>query len=81
LIRGFKVRKVILSGIVGLVVGAVIGATVLAPKSKAPSPTLSRFGGNSITIGTGGVTGVYYPAGGAICLLVNRDRKDHGIRC
>lgn len=34
-----------------------------------------------ITIGTGGVTGVYYPAGGAICRLVNKDRKDHGIRC
>lgn len=34
-----------------------------------------------ITIGTGGVTGVYYPAGGAICRLVNRGRKEHGIRC
>jgi hypothetical protein len=34
-----------------------------------------------ITIGTGGVTGVYYPTGGAICRLVNKGRKDHGIRC
>jgi hypothetical protein len=34
-----------------------------------------------ITIGTGGVTGVYYPTGGAICRLVNRGRSDHGIRC
>jgi TRAP transporter TAXI family solute receptor len=34
-----------------------------------------------VTIGTGGVTGVYYPAGGAICRLVNRQRKTHGIRC
>ncbi|GAA0291759.1 TAXI family TRAP transporter solute-binding subunit [Rhodovulum strictum] len=34
-----------------------------------------------ITIGTGGVTGVYYPAGGAICRLVNKDRREHGIRC
>jgi TRAP transporter TAXI family solute receptor len=34
-----------------------------------------------ITIGTGGVTGVYYPTGGAICRLVNRGHKDHGIRC
>lgn len=34
-----------------------------------------------VTIGTGGVTGVYYPAGGAICRLVNRNRKKHGIRC
>ena len=34
-----------------------------------------------ITIGTGGVTGVYYPTGGAICRLVNRGRKNHRIRC
>ncbi len=34
-----------------------------------------------VTIGTGGVTGVYYPAGGAICRLVNRGRREHGIRC
>jgi TRAP transporter TAXI family solute receptor len=34
-----------------------------------------------IAIGTGGVTGVYYPTGGAICRLVNRDRAEHGIRC
>ncbi len=34
-----------------------------------------------IAIGTGGVTGVYYPTGGAICRLVNRNRAEHGIRC
>ena len=34
-----------------------------------------------ISIGTGGVTGVYYPTGGAICRLVNKNRKKHGIRC
>ena len=34
-----------------------------------------------ISIGTGGVTGVYYPAGGAVCSLVNRGRAEHGIRC
>ncbi len=34
-----------------------------------------------VTIGTGGVTGVYYPTGGAICRLVNMDRKEHGISC
>ena len=34
-----------------------------------------------LSIGTGGVTGVYYVVGGSICRLVNRDRADHGIRC
>ncbi|MCX2723369.1 TAXI family TRAP transporter solute-binding subunit [Roseibium salinum] len=34
-----------------------------------------------ITVGTGGVTGVYYPAGGAICRLVNKERSEHRIRC
>jgi uncharacterized protein len=34
-----------------------------------------------VTIGTGGVTGVYYAVGGAICRLVNKDRAKHGLRC
>ena len=34
-----------------------------------------------IFIGTAGKNGVYYPAGGAICLLVNQHRLQHGIRC
>ena len=34
-----------------------------------------------LTIGTAGVTGVYYPTGQRICQLVNRDRAEHGIRC
>jgi TRAP transporter TAXI family solute receptor len=34
-----------------------------------------------ITIGTGGVTGVYYPTGGAICRLMNKASDEHNIRC
>ena len=34
-----------------------------------------------ITMGTGGKAGVYYPVGGVICELLNRERLDHGIRC
>ncbi len=34
-----------------------------------------------ITIGTGSVTGVYYPTGGAICRLMNREKKITGVRC
>ena len=34
-----------------------------------------------VTIGTGGVTGTYYPTGGAICRLVNQYKKETKIRC
>ncbi len=34
-----------------------------------------------VTIGTGGITGTYYPVGGAICRLVNKDRKESKVRC
>ena len=34
-----------------------------------------------IYIGTGSVQGVYFPIGGVICRLVNRQRADHNIRC
>lgn len=34
-----------------------------------------------VTVGTGGITGVYYPTGGAICKIVNKKKADYGIRC
>lgn len=52
-------------------------AGVAATVVLAPAAFAEEF----ITIGTGGVTGVYYPTGGAICRLVNKGRKDHGVRC
>lgn len=54
---------------------SIAGAAVAAV--MAPAAFAEEF----ITIGTGGVTGVYYPTGGAICRLVNKGRKEHGIRC
>lgn len=56
---------------------SVFAASLLLAGVLAPSAQAQKY----ITIGTGGVTGVYYPAGGAICRLVNKDRSKHGIRC
>ncbi len=55
-----------------LTMAAIAATAVMAP---------ATFAEEFITIGTGGVTGVYYPTGGAICRLVNKGRKEHGIRC
>jgi hypothetical protein len=53
------------------------GAAIIASMGISAGAYAQEF----ISIGTGGVTGVYYPTGGAICRLVNKGRKEHGIRC
>ncbi|MDR2884777.1 MAG: TAXI family TRAP transporter solute-binding subunit [Deferribacteraceae bacterium] len=56
----------------------VTGLLMLPIAFNAPSYAADE---DFITIGTGGITGVYYPVGGAICRLVNKNRKEHGLRC
>jgi len=53
----------------GLLLGATLSSSAMAMEKQF------------VSIGTGGVTGVYYPTGGAICRLVNKNRKKTGIRC
>src|ERR1041384_7616927 len=43
------------------------------------SPALAQQ--KFITVGTGGVTGVYYAVGGAVCRLMNKSRAQTGFRC
>ena len=51
-----------------------IGGAVFVGAMTAASMTVAQ---EFISIGTGGVTGVYYPTGGAICRLVNRGTDEH----
>ena len=53
----------------------------LATIAMAGALSLPAFATEFVTIGTGGVTGVYYPTGGSICRLVNKGKKEHGVRC
>ena len=57
---------------------ALCGGVLSSIVALAAIPAMAE---QFVSIGTGGVTGVYYPTGGAICRLVNKDRKEHGIRC
>jgi len=51
----------------------LIGVSVLVGGCKARK---TKF----VTIGTGGVTGIYYPTGGAISKMVNRKFDQYGIK-
>lgn len=57
---------------------AIFGAAIAVTSASANTQARQQ---QFVTIGTGGVTGVYYPTGGAICRLVNKNRKETGLRC
>ena len=52
------------------IVATLSGATIATAQTS-----------RTMVIATGGVTGVYFPAGGAICLSVNARRVEHRQRC
>ncbi len=58
----------------GLFAGAALVAAILMFFGQSLAKT--QF----VTIGTGGITGVYYPTGGAIANMVNKKKEVYGIR-
>jgi len=58
----------------GLVVAVVVGLMTGLWHTTAQAKT------TFVTIGTGGITGVYYPTGEAIAKMVNKKRKEYRIR-
>jgi hypothetical protein len=58
--------------------GSFAAAGLIALLAGAtPATAQQKF----VTVGTGGVTGVYYAVGGAVCRLMNKDRATTGLRC
>lgn len=56
-------------------------AMTLAAGITMAASSVQAASGHFITIGTGGVTGVYYPLGGAICRLMNNTDIKSDVRC
>jgi TRAP transporter TAXI family solute receptor len=67
------------SALVVRLVWVVVTLAGIALAYGAQAQTLTTT--DALRIGTGSVSGVYLPAGGAICTLVNRDRKSTGVHC
>jgi hypothetical protein len=59
-----------------LTVAVLFGFTLMLGVAPGDVQAKTTF----VTIGTGGITGVYYPTGGAIAKMVNAKRKEYGIR-
>lgn len=60
---------------------AVLRATALAIGLQLPLPLQAERRGDMVSIGSGSVGGVYFPAAGALCRLLNHSVNRHGIRC
>jgi hypothetical protein len=65
-------KRTLITGL-SLAIAVVFSLGFIPPQAEAKT--------TFVTIGTGGITGVYYPTGGAISKIVNKKRKEYGIRC
>lgn len=58
----------------------VVALAVVALAVTGITPVAATAAPKYLTIGTGGVTGVYYPTGGAIARIVNKKRDVYNMR-
>lgn len=58
----------------------VVALAVVALAVMGITPAPAEAGTKFLTIGTGGITGVYYPTGGAIARIVNKKKAEYGMR-
>ena len=74
-------KKVITLGVV-LIFGVALLAGCGGEEKQAAAPQQpAKASTTFVTIGTGGITGVYYPTGGAIAKIVNQKKDQYHIRC
>lgn len=57
------------------------GRMAFAEDAPASAPPPPAGAGHIVAMGSGEVSGAYYPEAGAICRMVNRGRAQHGIHC
>ncbi len=70
--------RMVFTGILSLIAGA--GLVGCGSETTADGEGGVAGKTDYITIGTGGVTGVYYPVGGNLAALLNADTAEHGIQ-
>ncbi len=58
------------------ILAVMVGLGLLVGAAQADAAAKTQF----ITIGTGGITGVYYPTGGAIARILNAKKDVYNIR-
>ncbi len=70
-------KKSLLSLVSLTIILLLVGGSVFAGGSaEGDKPAAKQF----VTIGTGGVTGVYYPTGGAISKMVNKKSDEYNLK-
>ena len=71
-----KMRNIVLESLLLIIICfLVFGCATPSPKITQDQKD------NFLIIGTGGITGTYYPTGGAICRIINKKKNIHGIHC